>query len=396
MRFPILNSLCATVKLFPAVRYGNLCWLFSLCLALLQTSPTHAQVLQNGGGTIKPSAIAKPEIGLKFGSVIVAPIPFSSPLIGSGVVLGAGYLFNLPKSKTSGVGIARLTSSNGSSGLGAGGSLNFNEGKWTVSLFAAKADVFYNLGDSDTLQLPLNQKGELTSFSLMRAINEKLSFGVQLSYLDSEISINSKFLALLPPALQPDLDIVLGKVNLIVQYDTRDNTFYPTQGILGDINLSYGKEIDSAFNKKLLLSSRDYLKVIASGSAYREKFKTGVLAARGVFCSAGENAPFFDTCGLGLVDGLRGFSSFDYLGDNSVSFQGEYRGRFTERFGYVAFLGGGNSDDTIGGLLSDLDVAGGVGLRFRLSKKLSLDYAMDYALNDDGEHFVYLSLGQKF
>ena len=123
---------------------------------------------------------------------------------------------------------------------------------------------------------------------------------------------------------------------------------------------------------------------------------SGVVAARGVFCAAGEDAPFFDTCGLGLVDGVRGFPAFSFLGNYSASLQGEYRGHFNDRFGYVAFVGGGGTNDDIGDVLTDISVAGGVGLRIRLSKKFALDYAVDYALNDEGDRYLYLSLGQKF
>jgi len=373
------------------------CWLVIAFLCLLYAMPAQAQqVIKNGAGIANPNTIVESEAGFRFGSVIVAPIPFSSPLIGSGLTLGAGYLFSLPGSKPSGFGVANLESSNGSTGLGGGASINFGQGKWNVFALAAQADVFYDLPVFGDLDLPLNQDGELASFTIRRTARENLSFGVQLSYLDTDIRIDSDLLSLLPPTLQPDLDITLGKVHFLVEYDSRDNTFYPTQGYLADLDLSYNKEIDSAFSDRFELASKSYLKLLASGSAYRELSNSGVVAARGVFCAAGEDAPFFDTCGLGLVDGVRGFPAFSFLGNYSASLQGEYRGHFNDRFGYVAFVGGGGTNDDIGDVLTDISVAGGVGLRIRLSKKFALDYAVDYALNDEGDRYLYLSLGQKF
>lgn len=368
----------------------------SICF-LLPPMPTQAQqFIQDGAGIANSKIIVESEAGFRFGSVIVAPIPFSSPLIGSGLTLGAGYLFNLPGSKPSGFGVAKLESSNGSTGFGGGASINFGEGKWNLFALAAQADVFYDLPVLDDFALPVNQDGELASFTVRRAVSEKLSLGVQVSYLDTEIRIDSELLSLLPPALQPDLDISLGKVHFLVEYDTRDNTFYPTQGYLADLDLSYNQEIDSAFGKKFELASKSYLKFLASGSTYREVSNSGVVATRGVFCAAGEDAPFFDTCGLGLVDGLRGLPSLSYLGNYSASVQGEYRGRFNDRFGYVAFIGAGGTNDDVGQILSNISGAAGFGLRVRLSKKFELDYAIDYAFNDDEEHYLYLSLGQKF
>ena len=372
-------------------------WMGFAFLCLLHPMPAQAQqAINNGTGIANPKTLVDSEVGFKFGSVIVAPIPFSSPLIGSGVTLGAGYLFSFPDSKPSGIGIAKLQSSNGSTGLGGGASINFGQGTWSLSAFAAQADVFYDLPVFGDLDLPLNQDGELASFTVRRAVSENLSFGVQLSYLDTEVRIDSDFLSLLPPALQPDLDITLGKLNFLIEYDSRDNTFYPTQGYRADLNLSYNREIDSAFGDKFELATKSYLKLLASGSFYHELPNASVIAARGVFCAAEEDAPFFDTCGLGLADGVRGFPALSYLGNFSASLQAEFRGRFNERLGYVAFIGGGGTNDEFGHVLSNISVAGGVGLRVRLSKKFALDYAVDYALNDEGDHYLYLSLGQKF
>ena len=392
-----MKQLFARHHALRALYHDYIYWMVVAFLCLSHAMPVQAQqAIKTGAGIINPETVTESEVGFKFGSVIVAPIPFSSPLIGSGVTLGAGYLFNFPGSKPSGFGVAKLRSSNGSTGIGGGASINFGQGKWNVFVLAAQADVFYDLPVSGDLDLPLNQDGELASFTVRRAISEKLSFGLQLSYLDTDIRIDNDFLSLLPPVLQPDLDISLGKLHFLVEYDSRDNTFYPTQGYRADLDLSYNQEIDSAFGNRFNLASKSYLKFLASGSVYHELPNASVIAARSVFCAAGEDAPFFDTCGLGLADGVRGFPALSFLGNYSASIQAEYRGRFNERFGYVAFIGGGGTNDDVGDVLSDISVAGGVGLRVRLSKKFALDYAVDYALNDDGEHFLYLSLGQKF
>ena len=47
--------------------------------------------------------IAKANVGIKSGSLVVAPIPFSNPILGQGLTLGAGYLFTLPGSKGNGL-----------------------------------------------------------------------------------------------------------------------------------------------------------------------------------------------------------------------------------------------------------------------------------------------------
>jgi outer membrane translocation and assembly module TamA len=74
--------------------------------------------------------------------------------------------------------------------------------------------------------------------------------------------------------------------------------------------------------------------------------------------------------------------------------QAEYRGRFSERWGWVAFGGVGGVADALG----DDDVikpAGGVGLRYRLSRDFGLDFSADIAVGDEGAT-GYVYLGQAF
>lgn len=123
----------------------------------------------------------------------------------------------------------------------------------------------------------------------------------------------------------------------------------------------------------------------------------GVLAGSVVVCGASSGTPFFNLCGLGLTDAMRGFSATENLAQYTASAQLEYRGRFNERFGYVFFAGGGGR----GADLSDAfaeggGAAAGLGLRIRLSKAFALDYAVDVARDDSCEDFLYISVGQRF
>ena len=197
--------------------------------------------------------------------------------------------------------------------------------------------------------------------------------------------------------MQPDLDIELLKFTANVAFDTRDNTFYPTSGVLVSGKVSHAEITDTAFNSRLTVSDRSYQKGVFSASGYKSVGQNGVIAGTAFLCGAGSDAPFFDTCGVGLADGLRGFGSLDNLENWSASAQVEYRGRISERFGYVAFAGFGGGGQDLGEIsFSNGGAAIGVGLRYRIAKKFGLDYAVDYARNDSGDDYLYLTLGQKF
>lgn len=84
--------------------------------------------------------------GLRHGSVVVAPVPFSNPMIGTGLALGAGYLFKLdPEARTSVIGLGGMRSDNGSQAAGLMFNLAFGDNRWLVSSFYGKATLNYDL-----------------------------------------------------------------------------------------------------------------------------------------------------------------------------------------------------------------------------------------------------------
>lgn len=345
------------------------------------------------------SDVVSTETGVKAGSFIVAPVPFSNPVLESGLTLGAGYLFTLPGSRPSGFGAAKMKSSNGSEGYGFGGVVNFAEGRWTLGLLYGDADLNYDLPASlpivGSFRLPLKQTAKIAVFELGYNFSPAFSVTGSFTHLDSEITFNS---ATIPPALLPDLGVAVGILGLKFKWDDRDDTFYPTSGGVATLSLSHARDVDTLFGGRLTTNDRQYSKTILSGAQYWQLANDAVVAARGVVCGASSSAPFFDSCGVGMVDGMRGFPATDNIRNYSASVQAEYRARFGQsRFGYVLFGGygvGGNDlrtmSDSAGG------AALGAGLRFRLSRKFGLDYALDLAVNDAGDHYLYVSLGQRF
>ena len=123
----------------------------------------------------------------------------------------------------------------------------------------------------------------------------------------------------------------------------------------------------------------------------------GVLAVRGSACAATDEAPFFDSCALGGVDAFRGYVATEFIDNALLSAQIEYRGRLTNRLGFVAFAGiGGVGDDLGKALGGELKAAVGIGARIRLSKTFPVDYAIDVSHNEAGESILYISVGQRF
>ncbi|NRB00392.1 MAG: hypothetical protein HRU32_11320 [Rhodobacteraceae bacterium] len=132
--------------------------------------------------------------------------------------------------------------------------------------------------------------------------------------------------------------------------------------------------------------------------AYYPVIADNVVAGRLAACSATEDAPFFDSCALGAQDAFRGFSVTENIGQDLTSLQLSWRGRFGEsRFGYELFAGSGRVFRGFPGSGEPrYRSAGGVGVKYRLTKDFPLDLALDVAFNDVGEQFAYIYVGQRF
>lgn len=327
------------------------------------------------------------EFGFRHGSFVAAPIPFSNPLLGAGLTLGAGYLYQTDEdSNTSQIGVAVLGSDNDSLGYG----LNFKHAwannTWQVGATLAQAALNYDLYIAG-IPIPLQQEGIIFSADFLHRLSDAWYIGGKFRYLDTVISLNSG--GALPPEWVPDAAIKISSISLIADRDTRDDSLYPKTGSLLNLEYMTGNEVDTM--------SRGYGKGIVKYSNYWSLSDTTVLAGNLTGCMATPDTPFFDLCSLGGTDKFRGFSPMQYLDKRLASAQIEVRQRIGKRFGAVAFAGVG----TTGGDFEDFDssnyhYAGGVGLRFKLSRKFDADFSIDMAYNDEKEKVLYVFVGQRF
>ncbi|MGI1660913.1 BamA/TamA family outer membrane protein [Palleronia sp. KMU-117] len=325
-------------------------------------------------------------VGFGAGSFVAVPIPVNDPTFGTGLVLGGGYLFKADEgSNTSFIGGGVFGTNEGSRAGGIGGSFSFDDKRYNLFGFLGAADVSYDLfilGEP----VRIEQQGVAFQGQFRYGFSDTLSAGVSLRYLESQLSgVNGTEL---PEQIQDLTDISIATVGIVGQWDTRDNTFYPTAGSFLDFEVTYNEQ-----------SGGRNLTYTRSTIGYDHFWSLGersVIAARVAGCGVQDKAPFFDTCLLGSE--IRGFSLFEFYGDQMVAAQAEYRGRFNERFGYVAFAGLGDVRRNILSLSLDSGTryAGGVGGRLRVSKEFDLDVSLDVTYNDKDESYVYFYVGQSF
>ncbi len=364
----------------------------SICTLAVLLSAVTAQATQ---AEEKPSTLAikdtsqfaENKTGFKAGSFILAPIPIKSPSIGAGLALASAYLFKTDKgSDQSFIGLTGFRTDNGSKGYGLAGALSWGDNRWSVSALAGDVDVVYDFYIPNTggRTVSLNQDGRLLNSKGSYGVTDHFFLGLDLRYLKTSIQFASPILT---PANDRNLEIT--SFGPTIEWDHRNDTIYPTSG--------FHVAIDSLHSVVLNGAEREYHKSVIKYDNYFSVFEKSVVATRLTACEASDRTPFFELCSIGGTDNFRGFPFGELLDQNLLSGQIEFRSRMGKRFGYTVFAGIGGVANGFGSLNSDaIESAGGIGLRYRLSKGVPLDFAFDVAYNSKGEATSYITIGQRF
>src|SRR3977135_2866075 len=323
------------------------------------------------------------------GSFIVAPLPISSPALGTGIVPVLGYIFPLQKSDNvsppSVVGVAGLVTNNGSRAFGAYADLFIKRDTYRITALYFQGNLNYDLfgigvvaGDAGH-KLPLEQSGRALRVEALRRLGWDFFLGVRFSSGSSKIVLRSG--SDVPPEPEPPPDIglhtTLRALGLRLNRDTRPNRFYPTTGTL--------LEFTSDFFSKGLGSRYSFQAYRFTFNKYGSLSKNQVLAYNLFVCGTGGAPPFYGNCIYGTNNELRGYTAGQYLDRYMIATQLEYNLVFPKRFGVVGF--GGVGKVVPGGSqlfrLNNFLPAGGGGVRFQLSKKYHVNLRADIARGKD-------------
>jgi hypothetical protein len=334
----------------------------------------------------------------KRGQLVLAPIPTTSPAVGAGLVLVAGYVFHLnekdQKSPPSVVGVVGAFTSNGSRGGGVGGRLYFDENRYQTTVAFGKGQINYDffgigrLPNRPPISVPLHQEGRFFFGEFMRNVGKKIFIGPR--YQHRRLSARLDGEAVAGGFVIPDIDVqsTTAALGFHIQRDLRDSTFYPTKGSLFDFT--------GDFFDQSLGSRRQYQHYKVSFNNYKSLNEKTILASRAMACSANQNVPFYDLCLYGTGNDLRGYTGGEFQNRRMFATQAEIRRLLKGRFGMVAFGGIGGIARRWNEFRSDqLLPAAGVGLRFTLEKKNHINYRIDWGVGRAG-HTLVIGVGEAF
>jgi outer membrane protein assembly factor BamA len=326
---------------------------------------------------------------------VAAPIPISSPAIGSGLVPAFGYIFPFSTkdkiSSPSVVGAAGLITNNGTRGFAVGGEIYFKENTYRITAGFAHGNINYNIygsGIAEGLKLPLQQTGKAMFIEFLRRVGWKFFLGPRFLTGNSLITLNPNNSSVpIPPDI--GLHTTLTSLGVRLTRDTSPNRFYPTSGTFFNFT--------SDFFSQGLGSKYSFQSYRTRFNKYWSLDQNQVLVYDAHLCGTGGSPPFYGNCIYGTNSELRGYTAGRYFTRYMVATQLEYRLVLPKRFGLVAFGGLGEvipGGSQLYGSQKFLPGGGG-GLRFQLSKKYHVNLRGDIAQGRDG-HTFSMGIGEVF
>jgi hypothetical protein len=327
---------------------------------------------------------------------VVAPLPSRNSAFGWMLSVPAMLMykpsFSQPEDRVWISGVFGFYSENDSWGAGLLQRMSFGGDAWRVTGALFHADMnykYYGIGGSgDDRYVTLNQGMDLFLAEGLRRVVPNLYVGVKGVWAQTDIGLRIAD-DILPPGFDPDrlrADITLGTLAPRLQYDTRDSEFYPRSGSFIDVTAAISRD---AFGADL-----EYERYEFALNHYRPLGDSGVLAGRIASQYVGKGAPFFLYPAFGQGADLRGYQMGSYRDQFLVAAQAEYRHRFTERIGAVAFAGVGSVSPNFFGWEKTLG-SFGAGFRWVVAPKNGVSLRVDVARGRD-ETIYYVGVGEAF
>ena len=255
-------------------------------------------------------------------------------------------------------------------------------------------DKFYGIGSNTSEDDEEDYTPQIVKFSLnvQKKVYYGLSIGVQCEFEHNKIiELEEGGLLAQGNILGSEGGITSG-IGLLVNWDTRNNIFYPTSGSYFQLSASlFGSALGSDYGfNRYNLDLRQYISL----------FSSHVIAVQCYMNIITGEPPFQKLSLLGGRIGnhnlMRGYYEGRYRDKNMIVFQMEYRLPIWWRFGLVGFVGFGDVADKIKDFeLKKFKYSIGWGIRYLLIRNEKINVRLDfgYGKNSSG---IYITIGEAF
>jgi hypothetical protein len=328
---------------------------------------------------------------LRHRGVLPVPIVITEPAVGYGGGVGLAY-FSQSFAESAEAARARgervqppditaaagIKTENGTWGAGFGYLGFFDQDRWRYRGAYGTAQLnldYYSVrGDPRAYRLD----ADATAQVLLRRIGDSHWFaGASYLYFSSE----SRFVAGVPDDVPARaLDSSIGKLGLVIDYDSRDNIFTPNRGTFF--------ELDAGFARGALGSKANFEMVNARAYSWHPAGDF-VLGMRGDVRLSTGDVPFYAQPYISL----RGVPAARYQDRNALVIEFEARWNLDGRWALVGFAGAGKAYGRRQAWAdSETVVSLGAGFRYLVARKLNLYAGLDVARGPE-EGAVYFQVG---
>ncbi|MHC4744140.1 MAG: BamA/TamA family outer membrane protein [Planctomycetota bacterium] len=364
-----------------------------ITLLILMAMPFCAAASRNDPAPKDKNADNPDQAAPRESQFVAAPMFVSNPAFGNG--FGAtGIYFYRPQpedkiSPSSAFSLLGLYSDTDSYLAGLFNRMFLYEDQWRIKMGLVTGRINHDLDVPDFGDVEFESNIEIAGGGIERRIFGNFFVGIdgayrKISYKEGDAASAEYF------ELFGVRDNSSGTVAFPLSYDSRDNIRFPYYGTFAQIRPQFVPE---------WLGAEDaYEALEAQYNRYLQVEPRRILALRLYTRLTPTDTPYEGLSTLGRRSDLRGYTSGEYIGNNLISTQTEYRCLLTERFGVAGF--GGLAllyDGSIKNVNSDsLFSSVGVGLRFVLHKETRQTFRIDYAWGEDDEDGLYVSIGEAF
>ncbi|MDR5740001.1 BamA/TamA family outer membrane protein [Caballeronia sp. LZ016] len=368
-------------------------WLVLYCLLVAATAARAAREEPSRLRDTEDGQFDMSDVLLSHRGVLPVPNIITEPAIGYGLGLGLLY-FTAPKHEDGNSDPAsegRELSPPNITGVGAFGTGTHSWGVGVAHFHTWMDDHIRYFGALGRVNLHLNWYGpqgnanayQLSGVALVQQVLFKLGgspwyIGPRYTFFDT----TTRFGPVIPSGINHyERDVKVGKAGVVVDYDTRDNIFFPSKGTYAEFEADFargGFGSDDAFEMQ---TARGYHWMPVS-----DKWVLGLRADTGF--SQGD-IPFF----VQPYVNLRGISQAKYQDRNQLTGEVELRYNITPRWSVLGFGGLGKAYGNVHSF-SDAPTAFafGAGFRYLIARKLGISMGIDVA-HGPGQNAFYVQVG---
>lgn len=330
---------------------------------------------------------------------LMAPVPFKNTQLGWGLALMAGLIhhFDADTSVKPSTGIiGGFYTENGSWGVMAMENALLARDRWRLRLVLAHPEVrydYYGIGEdagNAGRSVEIQQNMNMAVVVALRRVAKGVYLGASALYMGASTTVrDTTGLGLLPAAVDIS-DLNLFAPGVQAEVDTRNDDYWPTRGTLA--------KLKTWFSIKALGGERSFQRYVLFWSWYAPvRGERLVLATNLNVMGASSDTPFWALPSVGSGrGGLRGYTQGRYRDAVMTTEQVELRYHSAGRFGATVFGGFGHIAPTFSDIFkAQVLPAGGLGVRYQLTRKYPMHMRFDYAWGRDGSLF-YFSVSEAF